>query len=502
MEIASDEDTRRFAGHFAGTTVPASALDQDEDDDMVNGDLEADGESDEDDGTAEMDVANTGEITSAFAQEQTSVFNSQRAATTTGTTQSAPSAMRARPRFSEVVRQQDAEDEDAMRELGMAKGGNSQEAAASSAVRPRPRFSEAARQEDAEDEELLRELGIAKGGAKPAATAPSAQSNGKGRASVMFGGVPSSDDADDAAQLDEDDDTEDHSDQTSAMDVTMDQTMALGRVLSVAGVVASHKEDQEDFVEEGEKEGGEDDEEDASMEMSIAEKTMDFDQTADMLDATTYGGIVSAPAPSTPSARLQAQLFARQLAEGILPAGTASPMRNSPRRVVFPVPAQPQQVLPTPPTVANPLKSPRVIANIPKSPSKVSSPVKARFIEPAPAASTSTPTRSTSPKVCAPLSAGRSPGGSLSLRGMLQAQLSQNAAQASPRSPYAPPSSLASSPKRAARGSWESPRAKSRVVELKGKSTEEDSTGSSFGGYLDEEVSSIDLPILAVDARR
>lgn len=475
MEMAGDEITHAFAGHFAGTNMPVSALQPNQDD------QDDDSESDSD-GSMAMDEANTGEITSAFAQQKTSVFNSQQ------TAGSAP------PPLPTAV------------------------APAPSAMKSKPRFSEVARREDAEDEEILRSLGMAKG--KGAAL-----DKGKQRSAVMFGGVPSSegDDEDRTGMIDEDADTEDEGDRTSAMNMTM----AVGSVLAVGGSQSTAPSQEQQEAEE------EDD--DASMDMSVAEKTMDLDQTADMMDATTYGGILGVTVPSTPSARLKAELHARQLAQGITPT---EKLRNSPRRLV-----NPSSFIDAPPT------SPRAIASMPKSPRKIATPVKAvtpvkhsspaklvspvkipsalqvatpdrarssparapssisrASARPSTSAATATPPRAASPikttltpgrtprspfvpRVQAPPpSAGRSPGGSLSLRGLLQEQLARGASQPSPgKGPYPAPSSLAMSPKRAARGSWESPKTKHRVLEMKEtEKNEEDLTGSSFGAYMDE----------------
>lgn len=440
MEIAADEVTRAFAGHFAGTTVPASAFDDPNDEDE-----QEDEEDSDDEGSSDMDVANTGEITSAFASQKTGVFNS-------GISQ--PPAVAPAP--------------------------------APSALRPE--------------------------------TSVAPVDKGKSRVSVMFGGVPSSDDEDATMDIDEDADTADH---TGAMDMTS----AVGGLITVGGApsqgltveeVVSAVE--ETVVAEEEDEEEDDDDESAAGEMSMAE------QTVDMMDATSYGGILSVATPSTPSARLQAQLFARQLGDGTLPAN-ASPVRSSPRRLVNPTPerqntatfkspARPPAPIFAPKSPIVPPKSPRALEL--KSPARrAASPRKSLVGAPSPArqpvvsaAAVATPPRPVSPikrsttptlaattpratftpKVLPPVSAGRSPGGSLSLRGLLQEQLNRTAA--SPKSPRAaPPSSLAS-PKRAGKGTWDSPKSVSRLSELKGVAlTEDDNTESSFGGYLDEEVS-------------
>lgn len=457
MEMAADEVTHAFAGHFAGTRMPVAVLQGNLGDESDS----EDDKSEDGDGSVEMDVANTGEITSAFAQQKTSVFNSQQSVVT--------------------------------RLPAMGPGTET--------ARAKPRFSEVVRQEDAEDAEILRSLGLGKGSV--------ASQSPKKRGAVMFGGVPSSDNDDATGEIDEDADTED--DRTAPMDMTT----AVGTVVTVEGSAEPAQQEEAD------------DDADISMEMSLAEKTMELDQTADMQDATSYGKIfvtdVGVPAPSTPSARLRAEMHARQIAQGITP--TESPKRSPRRLSVMPhSPARPSPLSTAVVPARSPAKSPlKLSVTAPTGFSQVSpvSPMKAsaaspRKIAQSPARTRSspikrasvampgatTPTRQTSPSkttsmtpgrtprstftpkvLVPPQSTGRSPGGSLSLRGLLQEQLARNSMtsqqMASPKS-YPPPSSLAKSPKRRASASWDSPKAKMARL------AEQDVTGSSFGGYGDD----------------
>ena len=91
MEMASNDQTRAFAGHFGGTLVPA---------DLYEG--EDSSGSEDVDGSMEMEEADG--ITRAFQPQA--------------------QALGGKPRFSEVVRQEDAEDEEIRRQLAeQEKGG-------------------------------------------------------------------------------------------------------------------------------------------------------------------------------------------------------------------------------------------------------------------------------------------------------------------------------------------------------------------------------------------
>jgi len=353
MEIAGDEPTRAFGGHFAGTNVP---VDVDEDDDADGQDpAEAEEYSFGDesgDGSMEMDEA-TGEITRAFAaQGRTALFNSL---------------------------------------AGVGQPGPGPVAAAAS----KPRFSVMVRQDDADDEEALRELGVLKPGVG-LASAPKA---------VGFGDVPSSGSE---SESDADDDA-DAMDETTALDGLISQT-----------IPAAHDDSDDNLFDE-------------SM----------MDATTDMQDATTYGGILaptevlptyatvdgpvpvdSAPqpepqsaglaeaefpqgvvTPSTPSARLQAAMFARQAQAASQNAAANPPVMIEPPRSPRRVSPAPQAVARSPPPSAPPPslavlppKSParRMSLAPTKSPSapRIGSPLKASFTNPP----SSTPPRPTTPQ--------------------------------------------------------------------------------------------------------
>ncbi|KAK4703067.1 hypothetical protein P7C70_g3156, partial [Phenoliferia sp. Uapishka_3] len=455
MEMATDI-THAFAGHFAGT-VPVSVYEEDSANSARDDATEA--YESEDDGE-DMEVAE-GDVTSAYASQFTVVHNSG-VSFQVGSADGSPEKGKgkAKPRFSEVARQEDAEDAAAMAELGLARG----------AAKPKPRFSEVARKEDAEDAELLRQLGLQKGRAA--------------KQNVSFGGVPSSED--------------DEEDVGGGEEATMDLTMAIGKVLSQQ---AAEEEDEAA---------------DVSVDMSFAtiapaDQTMDLDdedqttemddQTTNMVEATQYGGIItstsasvpsvpavapplpSAAVPSTPSARLKAQLFQRQSLGGAVPT---SPRPNSPRRVTSTVslPGLPAK------SPAKPPPSPRRIVSPVKqaAPGSPSTPRRASRVSASPMKKPTTPSFvNASQQLGLANSARRTPGGSLSLKGLMEEQRQLG---------FPPPSSLASpkpSPAPAARR-WDSPRGvgTSRVEEIRAAQVpEEDSTGSSYGLYGDEENASI-----------
>ncbi|KAM0786347.1 hypothetical protein ACM66B_001819 [Microbotryomycetes sp. NB124-2] len=453
MELAPDEVTHAFRGHFAGTKLPVSVLtgqeqDEDEDEDEAN-ETTDDTTQQSEDGTADMDEANTGEITKAFAQQKTSVFNSQQSSATVVAATTAPPAS-------------------SIRSPGK-----------------KPRFSEVVRREDAEDDEIMRQLGLTRAGASA------------------------------AARLEHDDDND-----TAAMDMTT----AVGGVLQAPIALV----------------------EDATMDMSMADKTMDMDQTADMQDTTSVGRILStssgatepAPpvsAPSTPNSRRQSLARSprrlsvksprspRRLANP--PAAEAFSATQSPAHSLSPLP--PSQLV-SPFKLATPLKAalesdthstaaaPAV--NVPaaditanltvpaKTPPRLISPLKSSL----------TPGRTPrssgfTPRVLVPpQSAGRSPGGSLSLRGLLQEQMASRttttattttAETSSARSPAraSPRKTLlgAPSPKRQADSMLESPR-----VKLARMSEEPGEHDTSFAEIVaaDDGGDQMPLPILSLDA--
>lgn len=455
MEMAAEDTTRAFAGHFGGT-VPASVYDE-----------EGEGEEGEfEEEEEDMEVAD-GDVTSAYASQFTVVHNSQ-APSSSSPQDPVDVKGKGKPRFSEVFRQEDAEDAAAMAELGMRRGAPPAAPVvappAPPAAKAKPRFSEVVRQQDADDEEVFQQLGLQKGRA-PA------------QSSVSFGGVPSSDDDD------------------RGEEATMDMTIAVGKVLSQT--VEEEEDEHLEYV----------DEEDQTVDMSFAtvavDRTMNLNEededgtgamdeyTTNMVEATTHGGILATSAPPppqspsppppaplptavvppTPSARLKAQLFQRPSIGGASPA---SPRLNSPRRVLLPASsvsatpprASPRKWLPSPRRVtsttpaASPMQSPSTLA--PQSPATPRRAGRSLSLSPT--------------KPLAPDSARRTPGGSLSLRGLM---LEQQRELALPPSLVSP-----------ARQRWGSPRGGSARVDVirEAEGKEEDSTGSSLGGAYRDEV--------------
>ncbi|GAA5933658.1 uncharacterized protein JCM15063_001374 [Sporobolomyces koalae] len=120
MEIAGDEVTFAFKGHFAGTQVPVSAITA-----AANANDSASSEDEDghdEDGTMAMD-----EVTSNVTEQFLPIPQGQQplSAPDHGVdSAAAPSlAQGHRPRFSTIVRQEDDEDEEIMRSLGFARGG-------------------------------------------------------------------------------------------------------------------------------------------------------------------------------------------------------------------------------------------------------------------------------------------------------------------------------------------------------------------------------------------
>ena len=414
MEMAGDEVTRAFAGHFGGT-VPASVYDDAEVDEEVIGEGI---EEELEDGTEEMDVAEGDEITRFFAKEQTVLFNAQALPSAFKGTKAATKASPLKPRKSVGVRMQT---------------------------------------EDEEDEEAMKSLGLGRGN--------------KPRASVAFGGS--------AVPEEEDDADTDEDDRTMAMDLTMAvggtilSTTNQPRNVGFAGFADNSDADEDTTVEN-------------IQETSMSEQTMDMEAAT-----ANYGGILpSAPVdlgvltPTTASARLQAQLFARQ---SLTNSGTPVKAPMSPRRL-----SVPRSVHASPHVLQSASRSPRA----------------------------TTPTRNSPTKRMAPLS-NRSPGGSLSLRGMLLQEQHARMSLANAGSPAPPPSSLAqASPATQMRrtmgspsvvrqveavpGGWESPRVSGWESPIQAKAKvelarEEESTGSVYGSSYGEEVRT-DHSLCSIDA--
>ncbi|KAJ8293947.1 hypothetical protein OF846_003196 [Rhodotorula toruloides] len=237
MEIAGDEPTLAFARHFAGTQIPVSVLEEGEDEDV--------------------EEPPTGATTAASAQLQ--LFGT-----------SAPTPGHPKPRFSEVARREDEDDEDVMRQLGFARGG-----------KPRPSRVEGVAfvEEDGEEE-------------------------GEGESSM------------------EQEDGEGKEDETGAMEMTI----AVGGILGQAG--ADGQDDQEDDDDSSSESG--DSEAEVSMQLTSGDRTMDMtfatdigaaserdeddemqDESADMQDeedattamveATAYGSILPPQPPASAS---------------------------------------------------------------------------------------------------------------------------------------------------------------------------------------------------------
>ncbi|KAI5476010.1 chromosome segregation protein [Pseudohyphozyma bogoriensis] len=442
--------TMAFANHFAGTVDPKVFEEEEDENAMGPG---ADPEEDEDDESEgeEMELAHTTDFTNAFGSHPV-VFRPGAAAVEGE--EEAPNGVSQQqkpkqPRFSVMVRTEDEEDEEVMRELQA-------QAAAAKAVtqeKPKPRFSQVAREEDDEDAAVLKELGIQKG---------------KG-----FIGAQ-------AIQDEEEDSEDDEEDDGEPMDLT--------GVTNVAAPNSDHEEQ-------------EDEDENADMDMEEATGTMA------MQEATTYGGILAtatsvfAPPPDRRLSALRASTGPR-------------PSLGSPRRVFRPTSASdsvalapipvsapaPAPVEPTPAPVSAP-EAESIPAAAPKSPS-LSPQRRISLTKPTPKPTTPTRTRersrsrSLSPtKTRTPSRATRSPGGSLSLKGLMMASASKSQAELV----FAPPSSLARSPRKSSTAAFVmppiavSPRRSPRrsIAPSPKKSVEtapgEDNTGSSFG-YVDEEA--------------
>ncbi|GJN90384.1 hypothetical protein Rhopal_003395-T1 [Rhodotorula paludigena] len=300
MEIAGDEVTLAFAGHFAGTQIPVSVVQHHE------GDAGSASEEDNDDrqeasedGTMAMDeVTDSAGITSAFAAH----FSSS---TTAATAERAheggfdASAVHAR-----------ATAEQAQFTLFGASSS-----ASGPAAKRTPRFSEVARAEDEDDEAVMRELGFARGGRPRKSRLPSL-----GREALA------------EVEEDEDDDDEEMEDATGAMDMTT----------AVGGIVQPEDEDDEDEM---------DSDAEVSMQLTSGDRTADVtfattasardqeddiededdgdkmeDATATMLEATTYGSIL----PPTSSTAAPLSLLAAAPATSIFARASSAPPPQSP----------------------------------------------------------------------------------------------------------------------------------------------------------------------------
>ncbi|GAA6003719.1 hypothetical protein JCM10207_003562 [Rhodosporidiobolus poonsookiae] len=545
IEISGAESGQlRFGGHFAGTQLSHDAFEDLRSAGEGEGDVSISSTSSssmggDEDGTQAMDEVTTDGITSAFnaAEYETGVFNSQavlqqaRAEEQQQSTSSAPAAASIYPSLAGLSAAPAPAPQFTL--FGAAPTAP---APAATASKPRPRPSEVARQEDEEDEAVMRSLGFAKGG-KPR------------KSRIAFQGVPEEE------EDEEEDEDEDMEDATGAMEMTT----------AVGGLLSTSTSEPTPAVDE-QPEDDDDEEGDSDAEVSMAltsvyhgpgggagERTMDMtfatdadgegdetagmDETGAMVEATTYGGILSQSFLSRPEPASAASIFASSSAarpslvppraasppkspfrsprRSLAPSSPAAPGRReslrSPRRVARPSvsPAPPaaseQPAAPTSPrksaSPAKPLFAPPSSLAVPKSPRRGSvspspalpSPSKQKNAEllerarsrsaspakaPAPIVAT-TPARGTAtfnPRTLAPpASAGRSPGGSLSLRALLSG-----------------PAAAAGAP---------SP-AKGRIEELRGLGGAEELelTGSEFEGSFAGSVDHLPLPPASLDA--
>lgn len=378
MEIAGDEPTRAFAGHFAGTTVPVDEDDDGEGEAIEGGEEAGESSFEDGDGSADMEEA-TSDFTMAFAAQQARSGAFQ-------------PALAAAP-------------------VAVAGAGAT-----------KPRFSVMVRQEDAEDEEILRELARARAEVAPA---PALKA-------VGFGGVPSSEEEDseeeDGEAMDEttaldglisaaDVTTHDDSDDDLFDESMMDATTDMQDATTYGGILAPTQVIPTPVVVDAP----------IQADATPSEPAAPLARTPEPeVEVSPPQGVLT---PSTASARLQAALFARQslaasqnaaaAAAAAHPPTTLEPPR-SPRRVsVSPTPqlapksasrATSPAPTPVPLAIPAPPKSPaRSRASLappplpPKSPSapRFGSPLKASYVNPPSsdsAAALSTPPRPATPQ--------------------------------------------------------------------------------------------------------
>jgi hypothetical protein len=295
MEMANDEVTRAFAGHF-GSSVPQAIYDaQDGVDDDLNGpgmeEEEEDSFLDQSQG-GEMSMEQVGsqeEITRFFKGEHTALVNAQLIAplplTAAPTTSSGPiksGFMAGRKSIGLVL--QDEEDRALMASLGLARGGQ-----------PQPKL--------------------------------------KSRASVSFGGGNRANDedqeGDDDEEEEDDDDTiddnatatmilDDDGDRTQAMDMTIASGLIISS-LSTSATASAPLPARVGF--QGVADSDEEDDDEAVL------RELKGNQQESSKISTEFG----IPTPSTPTARLQAQIFARQ--QSLLGNTSTGKAPMSPRRV-------------------------------------------------------------------------------------------------------------------------------------------------------------------------
>ncbi|GAA5934637.1 hypothetical protein JCM3775_002012 [Rhodotorula graminis] len=284
MEIAGDEVTLAFRGHFAGTQIPASALQEDDDEHSDEGSSLERSVDDDADGTMAMDEV-TGGVTSAFPAHfaPAAVSSSQEA----GEGGFDASAVHARAQ---------AETTPAFPLFGArtpSAGSSSSSSAAITAAgiaqaykRAGPRPSELARQEDEDDEAVMRELGFARGG-RPR----------KSRAASTI--------------VEEDEDDEDSDGEVDMEDATgaMDMTTAIGGIVQASSSQERAAEMDEDEDEEMDSDA------EVSFQLISGERTVDMTfatdgEGADKDDepveqeqdaATTEGALPARPQPAAPA---------------------------------------------------------------------------------------------------------------------------------------------------------------------------------------------------------
>ncbi|GAA5820841.1 hypothetical protein JCM10212_006343 [Sporobolomyces blumeae] len=362
MEIAGDEITLAFKGHFAGTQLPISAvkpeLERDDDETGLarhqGQPEEGDDEEDDDDGEQAMEDV-TSDMTGGAWGQATAVLNSQSAAAASALLASASipplasavesaaaqtPASRAFELFGTGVQ---ANAPDGTR--GSGPELDSDISRATTTARG-PRFSVVARQEDDEDEEIMRSLGFAKGGkprkSRVAPPVPVVDARGEDRDAADGDGVESDDDArgdeDDVSDMDVDAGDGDET-------VAMEMTTAIGRLIdtSVPSESTGRPEHALSTGADDEDEDADDDDDDEAEEAEVSmqligpgaaiavpshESTTDV---ADMMETTTsYGSILSAPLPR-PSLAPQPQIEASPVAQLSSPSRSrsVSPAKSS-----------------------------------------------------------------------------------------------------------------------------------------------------------------------------
>ncbi|GAA5907416.1 uncharacterized protein JCM6883_001199 [Sporobolomyces salmoneus] len=410
MEIAGDEVTLAFKGHFAGTQLPVSALqpeDEQEEDEVEPPAPAVGGEADED-GTQAMD-----EVTNDFTSQN---------------------LLQQQTQLEQPAEQQQEEE--------------------SRAPKPnRPRFSTIVREEDDEDEEIMRSLGFAKGG-KPR----------KSRVGLMGLG-------DVEEEGEDEEDMEEEEGEGSDMDADEDGTQAMEMTTAVGGIISQQQPVATEDSEDEEAESAE-----VSMQLIGGNSNNSNDESMDMVEATaSYGSILSAPLPRpslAPAPRLSSPLRARTAsppkspaaplarssespivsrAQSVPPLGGAAPL-GTPSKSPFrrsggygtPSSGRRMSALPSPRRVIAPVSAPVPQKSPARARSRSASPVKqGPFLPPSSLAGKSTHKvaqtpppagnrSSASPVKSAPrtmnnrprpsFAAGRSPGGSLSLKGLMAQQ--------------------------------------------------------------------------------